>query len=205
MVIKLLIVFFVVSCSFSCTSKTTRNNHTNNDEEVCAMETNDLTDKEQIKSLISKDLEKRNLWSHNIIASVASPLFYEAWNDDGLYLFSTCVKGRETCVIMLEDDNIFHIKDYINGPSDSLGVEYEHEGVYEIIYDSVVNVIFDEWCRNYCSANGSEVFFPIYHIRCTHRYKLSGLTWERIKSDSIVLLDERNRAFCGEDIWMYTH
>ena len=192
-------------CSTSCTSKTTRNHHKNNDEIAFAMKRNYSIEKEQIKSLISKDLEKRNLWFYSISPSAESPLFYEALNDDGLFLYRVCMSGRDFCICMVEDENLYHITDYISGPADSLGVEYEHEGVYEIINDSVVNIVFNEWCRNYYSTNGSEVLIPIYHIICTHRYKLSGLTWRKIKSDSTVLLDQRHRAFCGEEIWKYTH
>lgn len=198
------ITFVTLLCSVSCTSKTPQNHHKNNDDTASVAEKVCMIDEETIKSMVAEDLEGKKLWCYSIEESETSPLFYEALNDDGLFLYRVCMSGRDICICMVEDENLYHITDYISGPADSLGVEYEHEGSYEIINDSTVDVVFDEWYRNYCYTNGDEMLSPIYHINCKHRYKLSGLTWVRIKSDSVVLIDRRTQAYCGEVIWEYT-
>ena len=159
--------------------------------------------REQIISLIKEDEEKRSIWSYDFKESTSSPLFYEAICDDGLYLYRVVSKGGKVSVVMLEDSNIGELVDFFVGRTDTTGVEYKHEGSYEIIDDSTVDVFFDKWYRNWVYINETETLEPIYHIKCTHRYKLSGVEWHRINADTTVVIDEREKALC-EDIWRYT-
>ena len=138
------------------------------------------------------------------IDTTSSPWFYETINDDCLLLYRVINHDHKICVIMLDDQNIATGGDDICYKDDTTAVVYEHKGYYKIVDDSIVNVIFDEWYTNRCYTRDSTIIEPIYHIRCVHSYKLSGLVWSRLKADTAIVIDKRSKAFC-EDIWEYTN
>ena len=187
----------------SCVTKT---QHQSQEDEcvdtLIIEEDNFIPDEKYIDSLIRKDLEKRN-WMAGIDTS-SSSLFYKTLHDDNIIiLYRVIPHGKKTCVAAIEDINIA-----VNGDdicfTDSNGVIYEHKGYYEIVDDSTVDIFFDKLYSNHYSVNDSVIFEPIYHIKCMHRYRLSGVDWNKINADTAIVIDEREKAFC-EDIWMYTN
>lgn len=200
------IVLLIFTFSFvACAIKTQKNNDECDNDTISILNENNEFDKELIISLIKKDEEERNIWSCDFKASASSPLFFEAICDDGLYLYRVAIQNQQTIVIMVEDENIGTLEDYIdiesNGPYGKDGVEYEHKGYYEIIDDSTVNVVFEKRWSNFChTCDTCEQEFS-YHIRCTHNYKFFNMKFERIKADTVVVIDEKP-LFCCEDTLM---
>ena len=203
-ILNIAIIIIVLGMA-SCITRTNQNQETNLNDSIYSKNEDKKLDKEYIISLVKEDQEKRHIGSWKIEESTSSPLFYEAICDDGLYLYRVTNKCEKIYVVMIEDANIGYLGDFISGRTDTTGVEYKHNGSYEIIDDTIVNVIFDIWCRNYCHTNDSDVYEPIYHMRCVHRYELNNRVWNSIKKDTAVLLDKRCDAFCGDKIWEYTH
>lgn len=186
----------------SCINRTQQQSQETECVDTLIEEDSFLPDEKYIDSLIRKDLEKRN-WMAWIETS-SSPLFYETVHDDNIIiLYRVIPHGKKTCVAAIEDENIA-----VNGDdicfTDSNGVIYEHKGYYEIVNDSMVDIFFDKLYSNHYSVNDSVIFEPIYHIKCMHRYRLSGVEWNKINADTAIVIDEREKAFC-EDIWMYTN
>lgn len=196
-------LIFAISFS-SCVSRTQQSRITSNNDTISNVKDSLKIDKKKIVSLIKEDEEKRGIWSYDLKQSASFPLFYEAICDDGLYLYRAVFQDQQTYVVMVEDANIGSTTDFIVGNTDTTGVEYKHNGNYEIVNDSTVNVFFEKWYRNWYYANDTETFEPIYHIKCIHCYKLSGQTWKRIKADTTIVVDEREKALCN-DIWKYTN
>lgn len=195
-------LIFAISFS-SCVNQTQQSHITSNSDTISNVKEDIKIDKEKVVSLIKEDEERRGIWSYEFKQSASFPLFYEAICDDGLYLYRATLQNQRTYVVMLEDANICSVVDFIVGNTDTTGVEYKHNGNYEIVNDSIVNISFDKLYRNWSYTNDTETFEPIYHIKCTHRYKLSGLTWKKIKADTTIIVDEREKALC-DDIWKYT-
>lgn len=195
----MLILIFVFS---SCVSRTQRQSREDECVDTLIVEENSIIPNEEyIDSLIRKDLEKRNWMAR--IDTTSSPLFYKTMHDEGIILlYRVILHGHQTCVAMIEDTNIAVYGDDICY-TDTNGVIYEHKGHYEIINDSMVNIFFDKLYSNHFSINNSVIYEPIYHIKCVHSYRLSGAEWHRIEADTIIVIDEREKAFC-EDIWKYT-
>lgn len=191
----IIFAFFLVAC----TTKTQQNNNECDNDTILTIIENKEFDKELIISLIKKDEERRNIWSFDFKQSASSPLLYEAICDDGLYLYRIASKGEHVSVFMLEDANIGYLTDPITDYT-----QYEHNGYYEIIDDSTVDVIFDEWFSNYCILDDSNRVEHLYHIRCTHSYTFANMKWGLLKADTIVLTDERN-LFCDNDIKKYIY
>ena len=187
----------------ACTMQNQQKNKVHSSDTISVMNKNDELDSVFIVSLIKEDEGRQNIWSYDFKESEYSPLFYEAICDDGLYLYRIIKQNQKISVVMLEDANIGETVDFIQGNTDTTGVEYRHNGYYEIVDDSTVNIFFDKLYSNYCYINKSEIFEPIYHIKCIHRYRLSSVEWNRIKADTTIIVDERAKAFC-EDIWKYT-
>ncbi len=201
----LIITMLIFAISFSsCVRGAQQSNITSNNYTISNVKESIKIDSEKVVSLIKEDEEKRGIWSYDFKQSASFPLFYEAVCDDGLYLYRATFLNQQTYVVMVEDANIGSAVDFIVGNTDTTGVEYRHNGNYEIVNDSTVNVFFDKWYRNWCYANDTETFEPIYHIKCIHCYKLSSLTWKRIKADTTIVVDEREKALC-DDIWKYTN
>ena len=193
-----IVLFLLILSMASCVKNAQQN------QEECSRDTipidnefNNL-DEDYIKSLIKND-EKRGIYSYNFKKSASSPLFYEAICDDGLYLYRYIQQGDDSSVIILEDNNISYLVDCIGDLTD-----YEHKGYYEILDDSTVVVIFDEWYRNYCQPDDTIESAHLYHIQCTHSYKLTDMRWKSIKKDTIILKDERS-LFCGDEISKYIY
>ena len=201
--LSIAILIFAITFS-SCVRRTRPTHITSNNDTVSNVQKSIKVDKEKVVSLIKKDEEQRGIWSYDFKQSAFFPLFYEAICDDGLYLYRATFQNQQTYVVMVEDANIGSVTDFIVGNTDTTGVEYRHNGNYEIVNDSMVNVFFDKWYRNWRYANDTETFEPIYHIKCIHCYRLSGLSWERIKADTTIVVDEREKALCDE-IWKYTN
>lgn len=202
----LMIVLFIFI--FSLTACTTRIVQS---EAKCDSDTISMTneskdfDKNLIISLIKEDEAKRNIWSYNFKQAASSTMFYEAICDEGLYLYRIAVKNQQVFVIMVEDNNIAHLEDFIdiknNSSCDNSGIGYEHNGYYEIINDSTINVLFEKkWVNDCLSCDSSDQEFT-YHIKATHSYTFSNMTFKRIKADTIVLVDDRP-FFCCTDTLM---
>lgn len=201
--------FFLLSCLFClvCTSCIFNNKQEegSNQQDTTSYVKKYIPTKEEIQLLITEDQTKRNLWTYSVEESKQSPLFYEALNDDGLYLYRIISKEDKIYVSMIDDNHICELVDYISSsPTDSIGVEMKVVGKYEIINDSIVKIVFDDICNECLVSNGTEFFETIYHIRGTYTYQLRNLTWNRIKADTVVFVDERYRSLCGEKIWKYT-
>ena len=155
-----------------------------------------ILEEEYIESLIREDLKKRNWMAW--IDTTSSPLFYKTIHDDNIIiLYRVIPHGEKTCVAVINDYNIGVQNDYIeyDGTYGTDWVGYEHNGSYMIINDSTVNIDFETIWANYCAACDSSGQEFTYHIRCTHCYKLVGVAWERIKADTIIVIDERDH-FC---------
>lgn len=200
------IILLIFTFSYvACAPQTQQNSEECNNDTILAIKENKEFDKELIISLIKKDEGKRNICSYDVKESASSPLFFEAICDDGLYLYRVVVQYQQTFVIMIDDENIGTVDDFIdienNGPYGKDGVEYEHKGYYEIIDDSTVNVLFEKRWKNYCYICDSCEQEFTYHIKCTHGYKLSNMAFERVKADTISVVDERP-LFCCEDTLM---
>lgn len=160
-----------------------------------------IPDKEYIVSLIREDFMKRN-W-HAFIDTTFSPLFYKTLHDDNIIiLYRVIPHGEKTCVAAIEDLNIAVYGDDICY-TDTNGVVYEHNGHYEIVDDSTVNIFFDDLYSNHHPVNDSVTIEPIYHRNCMHSYRLYDLVWKRIKADTTIVLDKRDESYC-EDLWRYT-
>lgn len=197
----LCVILFSFALSFStCVNRAQQQNQEKEGNVTISVEDDiSMLDVGHIISLIKEDEEKRNVWSYDF-KQTSSPLFYEAICDDGLYLYRVITDGHKSFVMMIEDSNISYHEDYIVGNTDTSGVVYKHKGYYEIIDDSTVKVVFDEWYSNYCNSNDSEIITPIYHVRGEHHYKLSDMAWTLAHADTTILLDEKQTSFCG-DIW----
>lgn len=192
-------------CTFvACTMRTQQKNEVLNSDSTSIIDKNDELDSALIVLLIKEDEEKRNIWSYDFKESKSSSLLYEAICDDGLYLYRIVRQNQKISVVMLEDSNVGEMEDFIQGYTDTTGVEYKHNGYYELVDDTTVNIFFDKLYSNYSYVNKSEIFDPIYHIKCMHSYRLSGAEWYRTKADTTIIVDERAKAFC-EDIWKYTN
>lgn len=199
-----ILLLFISMCTFvACTMRTQQKNEVLNSDSTSIIDKNDELDSALIVLLIKEDEEKRNIWSYDFKESKSSSLFYEAICDDGLYLYRIVRQNQKISVVMLEDANVGEIEDFIQGYTDTTGVEYKHNGYYELVNDTTVNIFFDKLYSNYSYVNKSEIFDPIYHIKCMHSYRLSGAEWYRTKADTTIIVDERAKAFC-EDIWKYT-
>lgn len=201
--LRLMVLLVSIYVFVACTIRTQQNYEIHSSDTVSVINENDELDSVLIVSLIKEDEGRRNIWSYDFKESDSAPLFYEAICDDGLYLYRIVKQHQKIFVVMLEDANIGEIVDFIQGNTDTTGVEYKHKGHYEIINDSMVNIFFDKLYSNYCYVNESEMFKPVYHIKGVHSYRLSGAEWHRIEADTIIVIDEREKAFC-EDIWKYT-
>ena len=192
------VVLFVIAFTLvACAPKTQQQQQENgNADTIIVEEDNSIPDREYIVSLIGEDLNKRN-WAA-WIDTTPSPLFYKTIHDDSVViLYRVIPRGKKTCVAAIEDINIGFQGDYIEY-DDSCGNNwqgYEHRGNYEIINDSTVNVHFETIWTNYCATCDSSGQEYNYYIKGTHRYKLAGLTWERIKADTTIVIDEREH-FC---------
>ena len=196
--------FYTIVCVFtlsytSCNTRARQNQIVGRDAVMSEIDGNNLLKIEQIKSMIEIDQKKRQMGAWSIKQSASSPLFYEAICDDGLYLYRYIQQGDDSSVIILEDNNISYLVDCIEGFMD-----YEHKGYYKIVGDSTVDVIFDEWYRNYCQPDDTIESAHLYHIQCTHSYKLTDMRWKSIKKDTIILKDERS-LFCGDEISKYIY
>ena len=192
--------FFIFTFFFvACAAITQQNKKECDNDTVSTVIENKELNKEFIISLIKKDEERRNIWSFDFKQSASSPLLYEAICDDGLYLYRVASNEEQVSVFMLEDANIGYLTDPITDYT-----QYEHNGHYEVIDDSTVDVIFDKWYRNYCQLDDSNRVEYLYHIRCTHSYTFANMKWELLKTDTIVLTDERNQ-FCDVDIRKYIY
>ena len=201
---KAIVLLFFTFFFMTCATKTQQNNDECNDT-ISILNTNKEFENELIFSLIRNDEKKRNIWSYDIKESASSPLFYESICDEGLYLYRVAIENQQTYVVMVEDENIGTLEDYIGIKSNGLygkdGVEYEHKGHYEIIDDSTVDVVFEKRWSNYCyTCDSCEKEF-IYYIKCTHTYEFHNMAFERTKADTIVMIDERS-FFCCEDTLM---
>lgn len=192
-----IIVLFFALAFVSCATKNQQQSQEEGSVDTLIVEEDSfMPDVEYIESLIRKDLEKRNLMAG--IDTSSSPLFYKTIHDDNvIILYRVIPRGSKTCVVMLEDENIAVQEDYVeyDNPCGKDWVGYEHNGSYEIINDTIVNVNFNEIWTNYCATCDSSNQEFTYHIKCTHRYKLVGLTWERITADTTIVIDERD-LFC---------
>lgn len=181
----------------ACVTRTQQQNQESECLDTIIVEEDSLMlNEEYIFFLIREDLKKRNLMAW--IDTSATPLFYKTMHDDNVViLYRVIHHGQKTCVAMIEDKNIAVQEDYIeyDAPCGVDWLGYEHNGRYEIVNDTLVNVYFDKEWKNYCSSCGSEGQEFTYHIRCIHRYKLVGTAWERIKADTTIVLDERDQ-FC---------
>ena len=198
--LKMIALLLSICCLVACTTKSQQQNQEEcNDTISIAYENKDL-DKEKIISLIKEDEERRNLWSYDIKASSSSPLFYEAISDEGLHLYRVAIQDQQTVVIIIEDDNIGISEDFIDIDGTD-GVGYEHQGYYEIIDESIVNVFFEKRWSNYCHTCDSSAQEFTYNIKCTHGYKFLNMAFERINADTIVMIDER-ALFCCKDSLM---
>lgn len=194
------IIVCVITLGFvSCSTRTRQSQATSGSVSISDIEEKNFLEMEQIKSRIEKDVKKRQLGVWRIEQSASSPLFYEAICDDGLYLYRYISHGDDVSVIMLEDDNISYLEDCIGDLTD-----YEHKGYYEILDDSTVAVIFEEWYRNYCQPDDTTEAAHLYHILCTHSYKLANMKWKSTKKDTIILQDERE-LFCSDEIVEYIY
>lgn len=156
---------------------------------------NAIDDSANIKKIMSF-LDEKNLWYNSIEKSSQYPLFYERTCDDGLDLYCIVYRNNDTIITTIDDDNISYLIDIIEDTN------WEHKGYYEIIDDSTVDIIFDDWYLNVCQTNDSVEEKHRYHYRGTHRYKLSDVKWNLVRADTAILVDERNH-FCGEVIWEY--
>ena len=193
---KIVITFFALGF-MSCVPRTPQSNEKCESDTISIINVNEELDSTLVVSLIKEDEERRNLWSYDIKASSSSPLFYEAISDEGLHLYRVAIQDQQTVVIIIEDDNIGISEDFIDIDGTD-GVGYEHQGYYEIIDDSIVNVFFEKRWSNYCHTCDSSAQEFTYHIKCTHGYKFLNMAFERINADTIVMIDER-ALFCCKD------
>lgn len=205
MYLIIVICIFVFLAFESCTKHVQKQNQEGEcNDTTLVKENNYEIDDEYVKSLIAEDQENRKLWSYKIQKSASSPLFYEAIGDEGLYLYRVDIHNNQTFAIMVEDANIGTCEDFIEWSSSSGidGVGYESKGDYQIIDDNMVNVVFEKMWSNYCQTCDSCEEEFTYHIQCTHTYKLFNMEFERIKADTIVVMDERP-LFCCNDSLMH--
>lgn len=191
--LSIIMLVFAI-CFSSCVSRNQQSHKASDNETMSSVEESIKLDKGKVISLIKEDEEKRNIWSFDFKKSASSPFFYEAICDEGLYLYRVVSKGEDVTVYMLEDANIGYLTDPIDDYT-----QYEHNGYYVIINDSMVDVIFDEWYRNYCQLDDSNRVEHLFHVQCTHCYKFVNMEWMQIKADTIIMVDEREQ-FCGDEI-----